>query len=55
VSCGRVLGRIEGPEGNEDSKSRPKVSTNLDTWSLPETESLSKEQGWTGPKIPVLM
>ena len=51
-SCGRVGGRIEEPEEDRDSTGRPTESTNLDLWGLPETEPLTKEQAWAGPRPP---
>jgi hypothetical protein len=31
-SCGRIVGRISGPEGDRNSIGRPTESTNLDPW-----------------------
>jgi hypothetical protein len=36
--------RIEGLEEDRDSTGRPTVSTNLEKWGLPETESPLKKQ-----------
>ena len=41
-SYGRVGRRTEGPKGDRDSTGRPTVSTNLDPWGLPDTESQPK-------------
>jgi hypothetical protein len=40
---GRAKGTIEGPEGDGNRTGRPTVSTNLDPWKLPETETPTKE------------
>jgi hypothetical protein len=45
---GRVRGRIEGAEGDGNLIERPTVSTNLDSWELPETKPLTKEHMWAG-------
>jgi hypothetical protein len=29
---------------------RPTVSTNLDPWEIPETETPAKQHSWTGPR-----
>jgi hypothetical protein len=47
-----MRGRTEGTEGTEeddDPTGRPTVSTNLDTWKLPETEPPTKEHSQAGP------
>jgi hypothetical protein len=41
--CGRVRGRIEGAEGDGNPIGSTTVSTNLDPWELPETESPTKK------------
>jgi hypothetical protein len=51
-SYGRVGRNIEGPEEDTDSTRRPTESTNLESWGLPETESLTKEWAGTGPSPP---
>jgi hypothetical protein len=51
---GRVMGRIEGPEGNGNPTGRPKVSTNLEPWELIETEPFTKEKTQAGPSSPPL-
>ena len=44
---GEELGkRIDGPKEDRDSIERPKESTNLDPWGVPETEPPTKEQAW---------
>jgi hypothetical protein len=40
---GRVRGRIEGAEGDENPKERPTVSIYLDPRELPETKPSTKE------------
>jgi hypothetical protein len=40
---GRVRGRIRDTEGDGNNIGRPTVSTNLDSWELPETKSPTKE------------
>lgn len=52
-SCGRVQGRIEGPENDREAKGRPVESTNLHSCGFPETELPSKEQIWTEHRPPV--
>ena len=39
---GRIRERIEGTEGDGNPIGRPTVSTNLDSWELPETEHQPK-------------
>jgi hypothetical protein len=39
----RVRGRIEGPQGDDNPKGRPAMSTNLNPWELPETEPPIKD------------
>ena len=41
--CGRVRGRIEGPQGDGNPTERSTVSINLDPWEFPETEPSTKE------------
>jgi hypothetical protein len=43
---GRVRGRIEGAEGDGNHIGRPTMSTKLDLWELPETETSNKEHTW---------
>jgi hypothetical protein len=43
---GRMSVRNEGAEGNGNFIERPKMSTNLNPWYLPETKPLTKEQTW---------
>lgn len=48
--CGRVAGKIEGPEENKDSMGRPMESTNLAPWEFSETEPGTKSpKVWAGP------
>jgi hypothetical protein len=47
---GRVRGRMEGTEGDTNSTERPTVSTNVDHWYIPETQSPIKDHTWTIPK-----
>ena len=52
--CGRVRGRIEGPQGDDNFMGRPTVLTNLDLWKLPKTKSLTikkehTQSGWRAP------
>ena len=49
---GRVRARIEGTEGDGNPTGRPTESINLTLWELPETEPLTKEHTWTGPRSP---
>jgi hypothetical protein len=42
-SSGRVGGKIEGPEGDQNSTGSPTESTNLDSWRVSETETPTKE------------
>ena len=42
------MGRIEGAEGDDGSIGRPSISTNLDTWKLPETEPPTRKHTWVG-------
>jgi len=51
---GRVRGRIEGTEGDGNPIGRPTVSTNPDSWELPETNSPTIH-GQTGPRLLVHM
>ena len=44
--------KIEGPKVDRDSTGRPRESTNLDPWGLPETEPPGKEHAWAGPRPP---
>ena len=44
--------KSEGQQDDSDSTGRPTESTNLDSWGLPETESMNKEQVWAGPRPP---
>jgi hypothetical protein len=46
----RVKGRIRGAEGNCNPTGRPKVSTNLDPWELPETKPSTKVHTQAGPR-----
>jgi hypothetical protein len=48
-SYGRVRARIEGIEGDGNPIGRATVSTNLDSWKLPETKLLTKEHTWACP------
>ena len=45
---GRVRGRLEGAERDDNPIGRPTVSTNLDPWELPETEPPTKEHTQAG-------
>ena len=42
-SCGRVRGRIEGTEKDDNLVGKPTVSTNLDPLELPETKPPTKK------------
>jgi hypothetical protein len=46
----RVRGRTEGAEGAGNPIRRPTVSTNLDSWELPETKPPTKEHTRAGLK-----
>jgi hypothetical protein len=54
-SCGRVRGRTEDPQGNGKDTGRPKVSTNLESLELLETESPTKDHTWASPRLPTHM
>jgi hypothetical protein len=47
---GRVRGRIEGTKGDGNLIGRPIALTNLDPWELPETDPLTREHTWAGPR-----
>lgn len=51
----RVKGRIKGSEVDGNPTGRPVVSTNLDSWKLPEAEPPNKEYTWAGPWLPAHM
>jgi hypothetical protein len=51
----RVRGRIEGAEGNGNPIGKTTVSTNLDPWELPETESPTKDHTLAGLRPPAHM
>lgn len=42
----------QGTQKDSDSIGRPKESTSLDPWKLPETETPTKERAWAGLRVP---
>jgi hypothetical protein len=47
--CRRVRGRTEGVEGDGYTIEEPIVSTNLDSWELPEIKPSTKEHTQASP------
>ena len=49
-SYGRIGGRIAGPKEDRHSTGRPTESTDLDSWSLQESEQPTKQHTWAGSR-----
>jgi hypothetical protein len=47
-SYGGVRGRIKGAEGKGDLIGRQAVTTNMNPWDPPETETSTRQHTWTG-------
>jgi hypothetical protein len=47
------MGRIEEGVGEGEPIGRPAVSTNMDLWELPETETTTNQHMWAGLQPPV--
>ena len=51
-SYGNFRGKNEGTEGDGNPIGRPTVSTNLDSWELPETKPHIIEHSLASPSTP---
>ena len=55
TEVGTPMGELgEGLKEQKETTGRATVSTNLDTWELPETNPLGKGHTWAGPFPPAL-